>query len=213
MTGRTPGPVWAIVVAAGSSTRFGRPKLLETIAGAAVVEHAVGVAQRCCDQVVLVSSDPNVVELCDGVLVVPGGRSRSESVRRGLDALPPDVEFVLVHDGARPGAPAEVFARVIAALRRGADAVVPALAVADTIKQVEGDVVVSTPDRSSLVAVQTPQGFRAALLSEAHSSGADATDDAALIESVGGVVHVVEGSPRAAKITTEYDLVVARATW
>ncbi|MCP3938706.1 MAG: 2-C-methyl-D-erythritol 4-phosphate cytidylyltransferase [Actinomycetia bacterium] len=205
--------VWTIVVAAGASTRFGRPKLLESIDGKTVVEHAVATARASCEEVVVVTSDDRIAGLCREAVVVAGGATRSASVRCGLAAVPDEVEFVLVHDAARPGADVSVFARVIEALRAGADSVVPGLAVADTIKEVSGDVVVGTPDRSVLVAVQTPQGFRADLLRRAHLDGGDATDDAALIELAGGTVKVVEGSLRAAKITTEHDLVVARAAW
>ena len=142
-----------------------------------------------------------------------GGATRSESVRAGLAAVPPNVPIVLVHDAARPGADMALFGRVIDAVRSGADAVVPAVAVADTIKQVADDRVVGTPDRSSLVAVQTPQGFRAAALRAAHASGIDATDDAAVIEASGGTVIVVEGSLDNEKITTERDLLHAAARW
>lgn len=178
-----------------------------------VIEHSVAAARAATDQVVVVASSPDVKSLCGDAIVVPGGETRSESVRSGLAAVPAGVDFVLVHDAARPGADVALFDRVLAALRAGADAVVPAIPVADTIKKVDGDVVVGTPDRSSLVAVQTPQGFRADMLRRAHVGGGDATDDAALIETVGGTVTVVEGAPRAAKITTEHDLAVAKATW
>ncbi len=149
----------------------------------------------------------------DADVVVAGGATRSESVRAGLAALPADVEYVLVHDGARPGADAALFLRVIDALRSGADAVVPGIAVIDTIKQVDRNMVVGTVDRSSLVAVQTPQGFAVDKLRSAHASEGDATDDAGLIEDLGGSVVVVEGNEANAKITTERDLVIARATW
>lgn len=205
--------VWTIVVAAGSSTRFGRPKLLESLGSARVVDHAVADAVAASDGVVVVTSSS---EISDGLLVdavVPGGATRSESVRAGLSAIPSDVALVLVHDAARPGAGVSVFERVIDALRAGADAVVPAVAVSDTIKRVDGRYVMDTPDRAALVAVQTPQGFTAAALRSAHSAAIEATDDAAVIEAAGGTVVTVEGAIANEKITTTQDLVHARARW
>ena len=116
-----------------------------------------------------------------------------------------------VHDAARPLASPDLYARVIAAVRAGADGAIPGLAVTDTIKVVDDDgVVVDTPDRASLVAVQTPQAFRAATLRAAHGSGGEATDDAALVEAFGGRVVVVAGEPANRKITTPADLDWAR---
>jgi 2-C-methyl-D-erythritol 4-phosphate cytidylyltransferase len=209
-----PAPkVWTVVVAAGASTRFGRPKLLEIIDGVRVIDHSIAAARRSTDGVILVTSSDQISAGVDVDVVVAGGSTRSESVRAGLAALPADVEYVLVHDGARPGADSALFRRVIDALHAGADAVVPGIVVTDTIKQVDGNVVVGTVDRSSLVAVQTPQGFAVDKLRSAHASQGDATDDAGLIEDLGGVVVVVEGDEANAKITTERDLVIARATW
>jgi 2-C-methyl-D-erythritol 4-phosphate cytidylyltransferase len=128
-----------------------------------------------------------------------------------LHAVPDAAEIVVVHDAARPLASATLFGRVVEAVRAGADAAVPALAVSDTIKRVEGDVVVETLDRAVLVGVQTPQAFRASVLREAHASGAEATDDAAVVEAIGGKVVTVEGERRNVKLTTPEDLLVARA--
>ena len=157
--------------------------------------------------------------------IVGGGAERTDSVRAGLAMLREDDGLVLVHDAARFGAPPELFARVIAALRAGHRAVVPGLAVIDTIKAVDAQgYVVATPDRASLRAIQTPQGFVREILVRAHSRGHDiahhteglgargvgpATDDAGLVESAGGRVYVVPGDPLAAKITTPHDLLTA----
>ncbi len=149
---------------------------------------------------------------------VAGGATRSESVRAGLAEVPEDADIVCVHDAARPLAPAALYDRVIEAIAAGADAAVPGRAVADTIKVIDTTTahgvvlgnVTATPDRSTLVAVQTPQAFRASALRAAHDSGGDATDDAALVESVGGNVVVVEGDAMARKITTPDDLAWAR---
>jgi 2-C-methyl-D-erythritol 4-phosphate cytidylyltransferase len=142
---------------------------------------------------------------------VPGGTTRSGSVRAGLAAIPSDAEIVVVHDAARPLAGPEVFERVVAAIRSGGDAAIPVVPVSDTIKRVEGSIVVETLDRSTLVAVQTPQAFRAQMLREAHASGAEATDDAALVEAIGGKVVAVDGERRNLKLTSRDDVAVATA--
>jgi len=144
--------------------------------------------------------------------VVAGGAERSDSVRLALAAVG-EPEFVLVHDAARPLTPVALIQRVVAALRAGLRAVVPVLPVADTIKAVDANgVVLGTPDRAGLRAVQTPQGFEAALLMRAYQqAGAAATDDAALVESLGVPVHTVAGDALAFKITTPLDLRLAEA--
>lgn len=151
------------------------------------------------------------------VLVVAGGASRQASVAAGVAALPDDdVPYVLVHDAARPLVPDAVVDRVLAALRAGDEAVTPGLPVADTIKVVDGSgIVVGTPPRDQLRAVQTPQGFARTALTAAHvqaaEAGIDATDDAGLIERLGGFVRVVPGDPLARKITTSEDLLLMTA--
>ena len=144
------------------------------------------------------------------VTVVVGGAERGDSVAAGLAELGDAVEVVLVHDAARCLTPVAVFDRVVAAVRDGAAAVVPGTAVVDTIKQVGTDgYVVATPERSTLRAVQTPQGFRRDLLERAHAGGSEATDDAGLVERLGERVLVVDGDPRALKVTTPDDLETA----
>lgn len=148
---------------------------------------------------------PHETEL---VRVVAGGAERSDSVNAGLGQLG-DVapDHVLIHDTARCLTPPAVFERVVAALEAGDGAVVPGLAVADTIKQVGPDgLVTHTPDRSGLRAVQTPQGFRLDVITAAHRHGRQATDDAALVEALGLPVRVVDGDPLAFKITDAGDL-------
>lgn len=151
------------------------------------------------------------------VRVVPGGSERSDSVLLGLQALPADVPVVLVHDAARALTPTEVFDRVVAAVRSGHAAVTPAVPVTDTIKQVAvaadgAETVRATLPRSTLRAVQTPQGFRRETLERAHAQVRHAvTDDCGMVEALGEPVHVVPGDPRAMKITTPGDLRVAAA--
>jgi len=145
------------------------------------------------------------------VSVVAGGDERTDSVRAGIAAAPQASHF-LVHDAARALTPPSMIARVVAELRAGHRAVVPGLAVTDTIKSVDaqGDVT-GTPDRAGLRAIQTPQGFQARLLREAYAAGMRATDDAGLVEMFGARVRVIPGDPLAFKITTPLDLRLACA--
>lgn len=220
--------VGIVVVAAGSGQRLGHgiPKARVLCGGRTLLEHALdGViaAGLAASVVVVLPEKDHVLEDVvsrasrSGSVIssVVGGSTRSASVRAGLDALPQDIGVVLVHDAARSLTPASVFERVAAAVRTGSAAVIPVLPVVDTVKVVRDEVVVSTPDRSSLRAVQTPQGFDAAALRAAHTDAAAAheavTDDAMLMEARGASVHVVDGDPLAFKITTPLDLVVAEA--
>jgi 2-C-methyl-D-erythritol 4-phosphate cytidylyltransferase len=198
--------IWTIVVGGGSGRRFGTAKQYEVLGDARMIDRSVAVAREVSDGVVVVVPPEDAVR--EGA--VAGGATRSESVRAGLAAIPSDATIVCVHDAARPLASADLYRRTIAAVSDGADAAIPALAVADTIKVVADGVVVSTPDRASLVAVQTPQAFRATALRAAHARGGDATDDAALVEALGGVVVVVDGEARNRKITVPDDLEWAR---
>lgn len=202
--------MWTIVVAGGSGQRFGRPKQYEDLGGRRVLDWAVAAATDASEGVVLVLPAADVDPT--NPHQVAGGTTRSESVRNGLAAVPPHASIVCVHDAARPFASAALFTSVVDAVARGADAAVPGVPVADTIKVVSPDGVVQhTPDRSTLVAVQTPQAFRASALRRAHASGAEGTDDASLVEALGGRVVVVEGEVRNRKITHPDDLVWARA--
>jgi 2-C-methyl-D-erythritol 4-phosphate cytidylyltransferase len=218
--------VWALVVAAGSGTRFGRPKQFAPLCGRPVVAWAVDVARSRCDGVVLVlpaahlPSEPSKPDERFGAdLVVAGGDSRSASVRAGLGAVPAEAEVVVVHDAARPLATPALFDAVLAPLADSAVAgVVCAVPVADTLKRLGAAgrdaawrPVVETVDRQELVAVQTPQAFRAEVLRRAHAGEPEATDDAALVESLGERVVVVAGDPANRKLTTPLDLVVAEA--
>lgn len=261
----------AVLTAAGSGSRLGlgRPKALAELAGCSLVGHAasrLSATGRLAGLVV--TAPPEHLAAFQAALastpgltvpwqVVPGGASRQASVAAGLAALeaaraPGSVyDVVLVHDAARPLAPTALVARVVAAVRSGHGAVVPGLAVTDTIKRVtaaadppagpvgqsgavghgaapgrtgggpeEGEVLLvdGTVDRSTLRAVQTPQGFAWDLLLRAHAAGAArgasettaATDDSALVEALGERVWVVDGDPRAMKVTTAHDLVLAQ---
>jgi 2-C-methyl-D-erythritol 4-phosphate cytidylyltransferase len=198
---------WTVVVGGGGGTRFGALKQYEALGGARVIDLAVAAADAVSDGVVV------VVPAADAGRehAVAGGATRSESVRRGLAAVPADATVVCVHDAVRPLATPALFTAVIDAVRAGADAAVPAVPVTDTIKVVgPGDDVLSTPDRATLVAVQTPQAFRADVLRRAHSGGDESTDDAVLVERLGGRVVTVPGEPWNRKITEPDDLEWAR---
>jgi len=201
----------AIVAAAGRGERFGAPKQFLVAGGARLVDHAVDAAGAACDEVVVVLPADQRWDGADVAAVVPGGPTRSASVRAGLAAVDPGADIVVVHDAARALATPELFELVIDAVRAGADAAVPAVPVADTIKRVTGDRVVETIDRAELVAVQTPQAFRAECLRAAHAAADEATDDAALVEAAGGAVVVVAGDPRNVKVTNVADLAVVEA--
>ncbi len=206
--------VWTIVVAAGSGRRFGgaTSKQYLPLAGMTLLERSLEVARDASDGVVLVVAPDRLEDPAPGAdAVVAGGSTRSGSVRAGLAAVPDDaeVEVIIVHDAARPLASPALFASVIEAVRNGADAALPGLAIADTIKRVDGDRVVETVDRSGLVAVQTPQAFKPSALRSAHAALPEATDDAALVESAGGTVVVVPGEPANLKITIQADLALA----
>ena len=207
------------MVAAGAGNRFGGAKQFSRLGDRYVIDWAVHAAARWSEGVVVVLpeartageeawrlSDPHGD--CTGrVATVAGGVLRSDSVRCGLRRVPEGAEIVLVHDGARPLAADPVFEGVIGAVRDGADAAVPVVGLTDTIRWRHGGVA----DRRDLLAVQTPQAFRAGALRAGHASGADATDDATLVEAAGGKVVAVEGDPRNLKITEPHDLATADA--
>ncbi|OBI44706.1 2-C-methyl-D-erythritol 4-phosphate cytidylyltransferase [Mycobacterium kyorinense] len=211
----------AVVPAAGSGERLaaGVPKAFFHLDGRTLVERVVtallesGVVDRVVVAVPSDRTDQAKLILGHAAVVVAGGANRSESVARALTAAG-EPDFVLVHDAARPLTPPGLVVRVVEALRAGHPAVVPALPVPDTIKAVDANgVVLGTPERSGLRAVQTPQGFATELLQRAYqrASSAEFTDDASMVEHIGGQVQVVEGDPLAFKITTPLDLLLAQA--
>jgi 2-C-methyl-D-erythritol 4-phosphate cytidylyltransferase len=198
--------VWAIVLAAGAGTRFGGAKQFGSLGEHRVVDLAVETAASCSDGVVVVVPEGHRWSGTAVDAAVAGGATRSASVRSGLAVVPESAEVILVHDAARPLASRALFEAVTAAVASGADGAVPALPVTDTIKRVVDGRVAETVARSELVAVQTPQAFRAAALRRAHAGGGDDTDDAALVEAAGGTVVVVPGEESNLKVTTAADL-------
>jgi len=209
------------VVAGGSGRRFGGPKQFLQLAGRPVAAWSVEAARSVSDGVVLVvpghpaSGEPDCnpgAPTIGADVVVAGGRSRAESVRAGLAAVPEEAAIIVVHDAARPLAGAPLFAAVVEAVRAGgADGAIPVLPVVDTLKRTSDGTVRSTVDRDGLVAVQTPQAFVASTLRAAHRTAGQATDDAALLERLGATVCTVSGDPRNVKLTRPEDLEVAEA--
>lgn len=214
--------VGVLVPAAGAGVRLGPgvPKALRLLAGEPLLLHAVR-GLRACPEVGPVVVAAPAAELDEvrallaayDVVVVAGGAHRHESVAAALAALPVDVDLVLVHDAARCLTPPSVVGAVVTALQAGAEAVVPVLPIADTVKRVHVDRVVETVAREHLRAVQTPQGFRRDVLAAAHAAAGDHrhTDDAGMVEALGRPVTVVPGDDEALKVTRPFDLVVAEA--
>ncbi|MFY1634636.1 2-C-methyl-D-erythritol 4-phosphate cytidylyltransferase [Solwaraspora sp. WMMB335] len=231
------GDVAVLVPAAGAGVRLGpgAPKALRTLGGTPLLVHAVRrLAAAASVGVIVVAAPPADADAVEqllasvvpagpagsygptvsydpAVIVVPGGADRQSSVAAALAAVPAGPDIVLVHDAARALTPPALVESVAAAVRGGADAVIPVLPVVDTIKSVGPDgTVAGTVDRAVLRAVQTPQGFRRCVLAAAHAGAIDAhTDDAGLVERLGVPVHCVPGSDRALKITRPFDLVIA----
>jgi 2-C-methyl-D-erythritol 4-phosphate cytidylyltransferase len=225
--------VACILVAAGTGERLGagRPKALVEVGGTPLVRRAAEAiaASEVVDHLVVaapMSLEEHVGRLCalpafdgrDQLVVVSGGFTRQQSVEGALTGTPAEADVVLVHDAARCFAPPALVAQVVAAVRAGAEAVVPAVRVVDTLVEVDepGSTVVGAPDRSRLRAVQTPQGFRRQVLEDAHAAATqrgdqDATDDAVLVRRLGVKVHVIPGADEAFKITTPQDLARAEA--
>jgi 2-C-methyl-D-erythritol 4-phosphate cytidylyltransferase len=217
--------VWAVLVAAGRGERLDgdRPKAFAALGGRPLLAESLERLERSdwINAIVVVASEgweePSILlaeELGAGKVraAVTGGATRADSVRAGVAEVPDDAAVVLVHDAARPLVGEEVVERVVTALGNGWDGAIPALPLADTVKRVEGELVVETPDRSNLVAVQTPQAFVAESFQRALANRPEAMSDCAgYVEAAGGRVRVVEGDGRLLKVTTPADLVLVEA--
>ncbi|HEY8104061.1 MAG TPA: 2-C-methyl-D-erythritol 4-phosphate cytidylyltransferase [Gaiellaceae bacterium] len=212
--------VWALLVAAGTGARLAeeRPKAFVKLGELPLLAEplrrleesswvdaiVVAVPPDWEEPAILLAEELSATKV---VSAVTGGATRAESVRLALAEVPEDALVVLVHDAARPLVTDEVIERVLAPLSDGWDGVIPALAVVDTVKTVDGDRVVATAAREQLVAAQTPQAFPAATLRNAYAGDlTGATDCASLVEARGGRVKWVEGDPRLLKVTTRADL-------
>ena len=212
----------AVIVAAGSASRMGGiDKVMAELAGEPMIVRTVRTFQQCdaITEIVVVTREDLILpitKLCGAMskvkAVVAGGKSRQESVHLGLNALSPKMKLAAVHDGARPLVTWQVIDRAVrAAHSYGAAA--PAVAVKDTIKVVKSSVVVETPDRATLQAVQTPQVFDFDLLrgalAKAEQDKAQVTDDCSAVERLGMKIKIVEGDERNLKVTTPMDLKIA----
>lgn len=222
------GPdVGVVIVAGGSSTRTAAPELKQFrwVAGKPALLHSLQrfmartdvVSVVCVLPVAYAADPPPWIFQCDveRLMVSTGGHTRTESVKHGLDDLPDEAAIVLVHDAARPLVTDATIDRVVASVRAGR-ATIAAIPVVDTLKQVdEHGTVLRTVDRDGLWRAQTPQGFPREVIVRAHREAVSRrlapTDDAALCELLGIPVHVVAGSERAMKITTESDFARAEA--
>jgi 2-C-methyl-D-erythritol 4-phosphate cytidylyltransferase len=222
----SPGPahVVAIVPGAGGGERLGRgvPKAFLELDGEAILRRtirAVLSSDRIASVVVAVppgleTEAEKMLEAVGQHVVVAGGSTRQASVQRALECVPETVDAVVCHDAARPFATAELFEAVLGGLG-DADGVIPCVPIADTVKRIREDSVVTTEPRGDLCAAQTPQAFRASALRDAHRRAAtarlDVTDDAALLEWCGYRVRVVPGDSANFKVTTTDDLARAEA--
>ncbi len=209
--------VWAVLVAAGRGERLGddRPKAFARLGGLPLLAEPLRRLDEstAIDGIVVVAppewEEPSIlvaeeIGATKVAACVTGGPTRSASVRNGLVEVPETAAIVLVHDAARPVLPPEIVPALLAAIAAGFDGAVPGLPVADTVKRVRDGVVIETPPRDELVAVQTPQAFVAAVLRAAV--GGEGSDCASLVEAAGGRVRVVPGDERLLKVTTRDDL-------
>ncbi len=214
------GATWALLVAAGAGERLGidRPKAFASLGGRPLLAESLDRLDRSpwVDAIVVAApvgwEEPAILlaeELAATKVVscVTGGATRADSVRAALADVPEDALVVLVHDAARPLLDDAVIGRLLAPLAEGFDGVVPAVPIPDTVKRVDGSVVVETLDRDDLVGAQTPQAFLASFLRRAFAGDLSAaTDCASLVERAGGRVAVVDGDRRLVKATTASDL-------
>ncbi len=215
------GATWALLVAAGAGERLeiDRPKAFASLRGRPLLAESLERLDRSpwIDAIVVAApagwEEPAILlaeELAATKVVscVPGGATRADSVRAAFADVPEDALVVLVHDAARPLLDDAVIERVLAPLSDGFDGAVPAVPIPDTVKRVDGRVVVETVVRDDLVSAQTPQAFLAPSLRRALAADdvAGATDCASLVEKAGGRVAVAEGDPRLVKVTTAADL-------
>lgn len=202
----------AIIVAAGSGSRFGAdtPKQFLRLRGLPVIRHAAEALARHAELIQPVGDPAAIARALDGMRVlpaIPGGATRQDSVRVGLEALEPHgPDVVLIHDAARPFIPPHTIPDLLRALH-AAPGAIPAAPVADTLKRVDNSCITQTVPRAGLYRAQTPQAFRFPAILQAHRSGVtDATDDAALLEAIGQPVMITEGSEDNIKITYPDDL-------
>jgi len=221
----TPRAVAVVLLAAGRGERLGanQPKAFVELAGKSLLEHSIyrALATENLRQLIIAVPESHLAQILElenqldsqgvDIRVVVGGATRQQSVSEALAVLGGGIDIVLVHDSARALTSTNLFNRVADAVFENQIGVIPALAVADTIKKYRGDLVEETVDRAELIRAQTPQGFPAELIVKAHvAATADYTDDASLVQAFGGTVMMVPGEEVAMKITTAEDLETAQ---
>ena len=216
----TQRSVAVVLLAAGKGERLGakEPKAFVELAGKSLLEHSVfrALATENLKQLIIAVPESHLAQTLEfekqlsnqgvDIRVVVGGATRQQSVSESLAVIAGGIDIVLVHDSARSLASTDLFNRVAQSVFENQIGVIPALHVADTIKKYKGDVIQETIERSDLVRAQTPQGFPASVLVAAHVGATqEFTDDAALIQSIGGTVMMIPGEEQAMKITTAED--------
>lgn len=209
--GTVPGNVYAVVIAAGRGTRFGGLKQFQVLGDRRLVDWAVGTARATCDGVVLVL--PEGVEW-DGEpvdAVVAGGATHAESARNGIAAVPESAEVIVLGTASHPFTTRDLYRSTIQAVRDGADAAISARTIADCLKRVDGDTVLESVDKSSIVWAVTPSAFRADLLRRQVALGLEVPEELELIEMAGGRIVVVPGEPTNIHITEPAELAMAEA--
>lgn len=210
--GMTPvGPVWSIVLAAGSGARFGDRKQFATAGGSRLVDLAVDVARNVCDHVVVVlpRGEPWTGPWVDKI--ARGGRDRGASVRSGLAAISASAGTVVVHQAANPLASPELFEALLSAIACGAPAAFPGLRPVDLVRVATGPLAGPAIGRDELVLVQAPAAFRLDVLRNAHSRETHAVEDTSIVSAAGYDVHVVPGDPRNIHVATPEDLEIVAA--
>ena len=231
-SGDVPADTCAIIVAGGSGERFGDPrgKQFVELCGLPLMSWSIMAFDRAPSvaRIVVVCAPErssqvekdvlSQLTLAKPVVLAPSGVTRQDSVRSGLGVVPRELEFVAVHDAARPLVETEQIEACVAAVRADASLAGAILAIRsiDTLKLVEGTTIIATPDRSFYWAAQTPQVFRTTRLAAAHRAAVrdeyQGTDDASLVERLGGRVRVVESTRDNIKVTMPEDLAIAEAT-
>ena len=213
------GESWAVVLAAGSGTRFGGQKQFADLAGLPMLDHAVRSAGTACDGVVVVL--PADCQDCwtapAGVRSVAGGATRAQSVRAGLAAVPETAIVIVVTDAAHPLASPRLYRRVVETVRSGADGAVPGLPLTEVVKEVFSTSSDTAPvleagrniPRETHRLTQTPYAFGANWLREAYASSLEAVEDSELVSALGARVVMVEGEPANIHVTTPEELALA----
>jgi 2-C-methyl-D-erythritol 4-phosphate cytidylyltransferase len=212
---RETSPVWAIVLAGGSGTRFGGAKQFQLLGGASLLTRSVASAATVADGVVAVVPGairpPDLPRVEVPLLVAAGGEHRAASVRNGLAAVPPDAAIIVVADAAHPLASAVLFSRVVGAVRDGAGGAVPGMPLTEVIAQVAHDGTrIGGMPREGHVLVQMPQAFRADLLRTAHVGEQLGVEDSTMVAALGARVVVVPGEPANLHVTTAEEMALAR---